>query len=220
MTRISLTVIVAGLASLPASAAMLGPTAYSSLADSPFNGGSFVYFYNETFEDGLLNAPGLNASDGVVDSGGLVDSVDGDDGLVNGSCSGCRSWFSLGVSFSFDAGVLGALPTVAGLVWTDGSNPIIFRAYDASGNLIGELTGTHADGSIGGTTAEDRFYGVIHAGGISQIYIMSGDNQGQEVDHVQYGHARLDDREIPEPGSYGLMMGGLLALALRRRRAA
>jgi hypothetical protein len=42
-------------------AVLLGPSAYSSFADSPFAGGSFSFFHLETFEDHLLNAPGVSA---------------------------------------------------------------------------------------------------------------------------------------------------------------
>lgn len=43
-----------------------------------------------------------------------------------------------------------------------------------------------ADGSFAGTTAEDRFFGVTHAGGIESIKI-SNTSGGIEVDHLQFG---------------------------------
>lgn len=43
-------------------AVSIGPSPYLSFADSPFNGGSFSYFHLETFEDHLLNTPGVTAS--------------------------------------------------------------------------------------------------------------------------------------------------------------
>ena len=45
----------------------------------------------------------------------------------------------------------------------------------------------HADGSNGGTTAEDRYYGAFHPDGISKITI-SNAHGGIEVDHLQLDH--------------------------------
>jgi len=49
---------------------LLGPTPYLSFVDSPFNplqtSGGFAYFHLETFEDGLLNTPGVSANTGSV----------------------------------------------------------------------------------------------------------------------------------------------------------
>src|SRR5438477_7131672 len=116
----------------------LGPTPYLSFADSPFNGGSFSYFYLETFEDHLLNTPGVTGSPGgvtsVVFGPSIHDSVDADDGVIDGSGLNGDSYFSSngagGVTFTFDAGVLGSLPTDAGIVWTDGAggSQITFQA--------------------------------------------------------------------------------------------
>lgn len=56
---------------------------------------------------------------------------------------------------------------------------------------------------IGGGTAEDRFLGVIHGGGISRVVISTTNSNDWEVDHVQYGL-------VPAPA-------GLAALRRRRR---
>lgn len=168
---------------------LIGPTPYLSASDSPFQlAGENAYL--ETFEDLLLNVPGVTASNGApFGPGGLTDSVDGDDGVIDGSGTNGRSFFygggASGVHFVFDAAELGGLPTQAGIVWTDGGGTITFTAYDEHGVEIGTLTGDHADGSISGTTAEDRFYGVTHAGGISEIWIRNSSG-GIEVDHLQY----------------------------------
>ena len=172
---------------------MLGPTPYLCQGDSPFAGVSFDWRYLETFESGMLQVPGVTPSTGVViGPGGQTDSVDCDDGVIDGNGTNGRSFFSpagsIGIRFTFDAAVLGALPTHAGIVWTDGLNFIHFEAFDAQGVSLGTLVGDHADGSFSGTTAEDRFYGVINAGGISSILI-SNDGGGIEVDHLQYGFA-------------------------------
>lgn len=109
------------------------PIPYLSRADSPFNGVAFPsYFHFEDWEDGLVNTPGVTPSS--TDLGGnygaLVDSIDGDDGVLDGKCEKaagtCNSGFSGTGSFelTFDAAVLGALPTHVGIAWTDGSTKL------------------------------------------------------------------------------------------------
>lgn len=201
-----------------ASAQMLGPSSYVQFSDSPFFGGSFGYFYLEDMEDDLFSQPGVTKSAGnVIGPGGLTDSVDADDGVVDGSGTSGRSLFSgsgsTGITFTFDALVLGALPTHAGIVWTDGAGTINFEARDAGGSLIGSLSGTHADGSITGQTAEDRFYGVQYAAGIKSIKIWNTAG-GIEVDHLQYG----GEAPVPEPATMALVAATALAAMRKRRR--
>ncbi|KAA0214555.1 MAG: hypothetical protein DYG94_10500 [Leptolyngbya sp. PLA3] len=204
--------LVAACGMQVASAGMFGPTAYLSLDDSPLDlfGGSLAYF--ENFEDGVFNIPGVTASTGsVIGPGSNTDSVDEDDGNIDGSGMAGHSFFSasgsVGIQFYFDADVLGQLPTQAGLVWTDGLGTITFTAFDGDGNEIGTLTGDHADGAFGDTTGEDRFYGVEFAAGIGSIFI-SNESGPIEVDHLQF----------VVPGPSGLALLGLGGLALRRRR--
>jgi len=110
----------------------LGPSAYLGFDSthtgaganiSPFAGITFIYFYLETFEDGLLNTLGVTNTGGVVGAPGIyTDSVDGDDGVIDGDGHLGRSIANLppaNMTFTFDAGVLGCLPTHVGLVWTD-----------------------------------------------------------------------------------------------------
>jgi hypothetical protein len=186
----------------------LNPTPYLSKADSPFVG--LGCFYLESFEDAVMNTPGLSADQGGVTS--VIfgpsghDSVDADDGAIDGSGSLGDSFFnpigSNGVKFSFDPGALGTLPTRAGLVWTDGGGMATFEAFDAGGALLGSI-GPVAIGDAGssGETAEDRFFGVVFSGGISAIRI-SNTSGGLEVDHVQYGlSAALPANETVRLGS-------------------
>ncbi|MCL4221652.1 MAG: hypothetical protein KJZ65_09810 [Phycisphaerales bacterium] len=195
-----------------AGADLIGPTPYLGLGDSPLDlfGGNLSYF--ENFEDGVFNIPGVTASAGnPFGPSSITDSVDEDDGNIDGFGSAGWSFHSpngaTGIRFFFDAGVLGQLPTQAGIVWTDGDGTITFTAYDAQGNEIGTLVGNHADGSYSGTTGDDRFYGVIHAGGISSIWIRNSSG-GIEVDHLQF----------VVPGPSGLALLGLGGVVLRRRR--
>ncbi len=213
-------------------AALLGPTAYSSLADSICAGGGFTYCHVETFEDHLLNTPGVSANAGDVTSdfgfsGTIIDSVLGDGPCPSASAPNpCDSYFGSGPTgfvFTFDAGVLGSLPNIAGIVWTDGTNNITFEAFDENGASLGTVTGSHADGTFQGTTVDDRFYGVTNEGGISAIKIFSGGG-GIEVDHLQYGlRGEIEPPTgVPAPAALlllgaGLMATGAVGFARRKR---
>jgi hypothetical protein len=136
--------------------------------------------------------------------------------LINGSGTQGRSFFSnsggVGIDFTFNSIALGFLPSRVGIVWTDGLNPITFEAFDQNGISLGTLSGMHADANFNGGTAEDRFYGVAHHGGISRIHIHNAANAGIEVDHLQYG------RGVPEPGVMGLVVAVGMGLMGRKRR--
>lgn len=172
-----------------------GPTPYLSRADSPFlaqiNAGQM---YLDDFECGVLSVPGVTPSAGsVVPPGfeGLIDSVDADDGAIDGSGLGGHSFFSgdgaTGITFTFNQTTLGAFPTQVGIVWTDGNGTTTFEAFDSIGGSLGTVGPVSiADGSNSGETAEDRFFGVTFAGGISAIKI-SNTSGGIEVDHLQFG---------------------------------
>ena len=197
---------------------------YARASDSPFAGLSFSYFYLENFEDHLFNVPGVTASAGgvtsVVFGPSIHDSVDTDDGALDGSGLAGDDYFASGnpgVVFTFSAGALGALPTHAGLVWTDGDGDTTFEAFDHAGASMGVVTVHLANGSFNGETSEDRFFGAIDPLGITSIKI-SNSSGGIEIDHVQYGLAAA----VPEPETYALMLGGLglLGFVARRRRRA
>jgi hypothetical protein len=174
---------------------LIGPVPYLSRNDSPFystiQGGTTLV---EDFEDGLLNTPGVIASAGApFGPGGITDSVDADDGVIDGSGTGGWSFFSgggsTGITFTFNATTLGGFPTHAGIAWTDAGvgSSVRFEAFDNVGTSLGVIqTGPLADGTFGGTTAEDRFFGAVHPNGISKIHV-SNTSGGIEVDHLQYG---------------------------------
>jgi len=196
-------------------AQLLGPSPYLGFGDSPFNGVPFEYFWLEDFEFGRLDAPGVTRSAGtVIGPGGPTDSVDEDDGFIDGSGSDGHSMYRStgpsGIVFTFDATVLGRLPTHAGLVWTDGRNNIRFEAFDQNGVSLGVLNGSHADTSMLGYTAEDRFYGAIHGAGIKSISIACGlpANGGElEIDHLQFGAASVPV-SVSDTGSELWLLGG------------
>jgi hypothetical protein len=203
----------------PSGAAMLlGPTSYQSFADSPFSSPSFSYFHREDFEDNnpgtLPNTPGIGFAQSAAGIGRVitgfsgVDSVDADDGAIDGSgASGTKSFY-VGYSpgaqttarFTFDAAVLGQLPTHAGVVWTDvgflvgegaqatARAAVVFEAFDVNGESLGQVGPVElGDGEFTGQTAEDRFFGVIYSGGVSAIELTTLDSGDWELDHVQYG---------------------------------
>jgi hypothetical protein len=199
-----------------------GPTPYLEFADSPFYGESLSYFYLEDFEDGLLNTSGVSASTGtILEPSGYTDSVDADDGVIDGSGTGGYSWFvnagSTGVTFTFSSAELGSLPTYAGIVWTDGgslSNTVTFEAFDAFNSSLGTVVASNmGDNTYTGGTAEDRFFGLTYAGGISSIKININQASGMEVDHLQYGAT-----VVPEPVSSTLFIIGGATLGFRRFR--
>lgn len=196
-------------------------SAYRSAADIPagfYASGAPAVL--ENFEDGLLDAS-LTANRGsAIGSGGNTDSVDGDDGLIDGSGNGGRSWFGASpITFTF-AGP-GPLPTAFALVWTDGSGTVTFSAIAADGTSLGDFQQTLGDGSIRGTTAEDRFLGVQFAGGIRSITLSAGGSL-VELDHVQFGSMPTPPTPpsgVPEPTSLALAVGSLALLSGRRRVA-
>jgi hypothetical protein len=207
-----------------------GPTPYLQESDSPFTGTAFTYFHRETFESGALSTPGVTASAGFATAPSTFsDSVDADDGAIDGFGTAGRAWYSGNVassmSFTFSSTVLGTLPTHAGIVWTDvgnvlaGSNfsgGVTFEAFDANGTSLGSI-GPSTLGELGATgeTAEDRFFGVYNPGGVSRITISMNNSVDWEVDHLQYGSTP----PIPEPETYALMLAGLglVGWAARRR---
>lgn len=168
----------------------------------------------ENFEDGSLHAS-LSASAGSVIGhlNGQGDSVDADDGRVDGRASSGRSWLSAsGVTFTFTGA---RLPTAFGIVWTDGSGAVTFSASAGDGSVLGTLIGSgFADASFIGAVDEDRFFGVTYAGGIRSISI-SNAGGGLELDHVQYGTMATP---VPLPAAGWLMLTGLIGLAARRCR--
>lgn len=221
--KIAAALVVAAVAA-PCLAGGLAPVPYTSFAESPFNGPAFNYFHLENFEDGVLNTPGVTLSAGasiIASPGPQTDSVDADDGPIDGTGVGGRSLLALQTNsfrFDFDPVVLGALPTNVGIVWTDvgtvsvgahGFGNVEFRAFDAMSSEIATIITAVGDGTTFGQTAEDLFLGAFELQGIAYITITMPESQDWEVDHLQYGL-------IPTPGATAVI--GLCALTLARRR--
>lgn len=201
------------------------PSAYLSAADIPagFYAGDAPSFL-DTLEDGTLDG-GLSASAGSwVGPGqfnGLRDSVDADDGVIDGSGIAGSSFFtssgSIGITFTFTGPVL---PTAFALVVTDTVDGATFSAFDANGVSLGSITRSgFPDGNFAGGTAEDRFFGLTYEGGIKSIHIQYNTitSGGIEVDHLQYGSMAA---AVPEPATWLSLAAGMGLLALRRTRRA
>ncbi len=207
------------LLSAAASGDLIGPSPYRSFADSPFGGQLFTYFHLENFEDGALNTPGVSASGPGFPIHGFVgvDSVDGDDGAIDGSGTNGWSRYSGAVrsmTFTFDSTALGGLPTHAGLVWTDvgltgvpGVDDVTFEAFDANGVGVGTIGPVRVgDGDQVGQTAEDRFFGVVYAGGIARLIMTMAQSGEWEIDHLQYGRMALSSA-VPTITNIGTLPG-------------
>lgn len=194
-----------------------GPTPYLSSADIPANfyqGGSPIGL--EDFEDGSLDF-GITVTGGnpmlIVSPGEFTDSVDGDDGAIDGYGLEGHSYYSFpgttGVTFTFASPV-----TAAGIVWTDGLGGATFEAFGAGMTSLGTIGPVSiADGNFFGGTAEDRFFGVQDMAGIYAIKLSNDGAGGIEVDHVQFGIA-----SVPEPATMLLLGTGIFGLALVGRK--
>lgn len=190
-------------------AAFFGPSPYLTFTNSAFDQSGFDYFYLETFEDGLFNTPGVTFNSGwLVNVPSIyADSVDADDGSINGSGVAGYSFLSGGVNtnlvLTFNATALGGhLPTHVGLVCTDigsvmfgqfGVGNVTFSAYDATNGYLGSITATNFgngffQGDSPGATTEDRFFGVNNPAGISSVTMFINNSKDWEVDHLQYGY--------------------------------
>ncbi|MDA0823343.1 MAG: hypothetical protein O3C28_13105 [Proteobacteria bacterium] len=231
---------VCGVAALPGSLSAMPPflepnTSYLSINDSPFVALDFSngYFHLEDFENDVFT-PGvtLTAGDSRIGASDLTDSVDGDDGNLDGFGTTGGSYFSGSpggaptFTFEFNEVELDGLPTHVGLVWTDvGFAPpptdffgtVTFEAFDSQGDGLGSTGPTGVgDGFASGQTAEDRFFGVICDGGVSRLSVtMAGSSDDWEIDHLQYGRSA----PVPLPAAVLLMLSGLLGLNRYRRTA-
>ena len=222
----------------------LGPTPYLSAADSPFPvNGSNPNFFLEDFEDGQLNTPGIRQRDlfspifggaflgKVLGPGDNTDSVDADDGAIDGLGQLGHSFQSgvdfltltdppghnIQISFDFDDSALGFYPNAFGFVWTDGQGGS-FNSVQVTTRL-GEIITTPivqlGDATRSASVTEDRFLGIIVDEGITSVQILSGYHSESdltdviEIDHLQYGLF------VPEPSTICLVIS---FVALLRRR--
>ena len=227
--RLVLGTLIVGILPIAAQAATtsFGPTAYLQYGDTPADFAcAQCELKIEDFEDNMLD-PFISIDNGMiippnyVSGGGvpLTDSVDGDDGSVDGNGNAGYSWFTgskRNVTVTFASVVKSA-----GLVFTDGddkSTNFTLEAFDTGGNSLGLINaGDLADDNFTGETAEDRFLGFQDMNAsISYITLTMDAGSGIEIDHIHYQDAASC---VPEPGSLSLVLIGMLGLCgLRRRR--
>ena len=191
--------------SVQAGPVFFGPTPYLSAADIPagfYLGGAPDGL--EDFEDASLDF-GIAASVGApFGPGDIADSVDADDGTIDGFGNLGRTWFSgggpAGITFTFPS-----LVTAAGIVWTDGAGTTTVEAFGPGMVSLGTVGPVAiADGDITGATAEDRFFGAQDPNGILAIKL-SNTSGGIEVDHVQFGSAP-DPAAVPTLPKWGTLV--------------
>lgn len=206
-----------------------GPTGYLQAGDAPAGFASACSLTLEDFEDNGLDSF-LTMSNGSIitpnsTSGTeslVTDSVDGDDGVMDGSGADGHSWYTgIGrsndntVTIDFDSNV-----HCAGLVFTDGapiSTEISLEALDSSGNTLAEIEADLADDNLTGETAEDAFMGFSDTlGEIAALRLIMKGGEGIEIDHVQWGSAV--SATAPEPQSMAMLIMGLLGIIGFRRR--
>ena len=177
-----------------------GPTPYLSAADTPasfmedITGCPHCVHEIEDFEDGTLDF-GLSISSGsVLGPSSLTDSVDSDDGNVDGFGTAGNSWFAAqtnSITITFPT-----LVQSAGLVLTDAditSTDFTLEAFDHEGTSLGTMTtGDIADDEINGTTGEDRFLGASFGDGlqtgITSITLTATGASNIEIDHIQFAN--------------------------------
>lgn len=164
-----------------AEAEFFGPVPYLSAADTPPGFATGLTFI-EDFEDNSVDRRLRRSSSSIVPPGGITDSVDADDGAIDGSGSNGHSLFGSSIRIDFEM----PFPTSTGMVWTDGAaSNVTFEAFGPSGESLGSIGPFMlGDGSISGTTDEDRFFGVRDAEGVSAIRFISG--AVMEIDHIQF----------------------------------
>jgi hypothetical protein len=205
----------------------LPPSPYFSLADSPFvdlNEGTFIF---EDFEDGSLDLPvGVVGYPGLImEPSPLTDSVDGDDGIVDGSGSEGKSYrptfISVGFTnpptylteyrLSFTSTEPGGLPTAVGLVVTDGlpGSTIVVSVDDRNGLNTFVLYNMNFDMDSSGSTFEDRFIGVTNPLGMREVrfghHWRGFPHEARfEIDHLQF--------IIPEPEYESISLVFVLAI--------
>jgi hypothetical protein len=197
---IQLAASLGAFVALPAHALeFFGPTPYLSAADTPAGFASGVMDV-EDCEDGVID-PRLSTTATIIPPGGITDSVDVDDGSIDGSGLGGHSLFGFP---PFEVQFVPPLPVSAGLVWTDGGTPteVTFEAFGADGLSLG-IIGPFPIGdnnNVGGTD-EDRFFGVRDEGGILRLRV-SHTSGGIEIDHIQFNAGDMifaDGFEFPPP---------------------
>jgi hypothetical protein len=240
--KCSLAVLLAYLAIHPAvSTAVvhcLPPTPYTSIEDSPFDlSGLGSTFFVEDMEQGITTISGvyLTGPSGFAvgpaelrEPGPFTDSVDADDGLVDGFGNGGHSvvpstyvdfpTFPITYQSFIDFFVEG---NALGFVWTDGFHvsDLAFQVHGQGMPLGGCNYENLMDSSNTGETSEDRFLGLIADEPFFRVTVRSRStgfepvDERFEFDHVQFGFQPVPE---PVPSVFAFLFLCLIALAAIR----
>ncbi len=213
----------------------LGPTPYRSAADSPFNlSGLGTTFFLEDFEDDVLT-PGLESgfSGSIFPIQG--NSVDGDDGVIDGLDTGGYSVHAFPpdacigsnctvyTQWIFNDTAFGKYPTAVGFVLTanSGSEGRIYVLGLGENGFATETFEFEGIVSRAFDTSDDWFIGITSPFGIYSVSfqqlrrpIPGATSFNPSFDHLQYG------KFIPEPSGICLLtfFGPLVAHRSCRRR--
>jgi hypothetical protein len=215
----------------------LDPIPYLSAADSPFDmSGLGSTFFLEDFEDGVWDLPaGVEAGPYVIGTPSpFTDSVDGDDGVIDGwGTNGHSMWpnfhshnflgpptWTTSFQMNFDTNLI--VPNSFGLAWTDGvpGSGLTIYVWDDLGNrlpareYILEMDPLHTGGS-----AFDRFVGFVSDEQIGTIVVNYAYRAWVPMYHFEADHVQFGLAPIPEPGALGLLMPtALLFWVIRKSR--
>jgi hypothetical protein len=213
----------------------LGPTPYLRVEDSPFDlSGLGSTMFLDDLEDGALDGPLISPDTRVRGPGLFTDSVDADDGVVDGQGNGAHSLettryivhptfpWTYRTFFDIIFTDIDNRPNAFGIVWTDGfeQSSVELQFVSPSGTNIGVCSyDSLMDGANTGESAEDRFIGIIadqpigHIGGFSQSVGFEPPSERLELDHIQFGR-----QAFPEPSSLTIVIPFSYWWATHRKR--
>ena len=121
----------------------IGPSPYLGFSDSPFAASAVFGFCNETFEDGTMDVPDVTGNGTVLSPAANIDSVDEDDGEIDGSGTGGHTYFSgsgaVGLTFTFQEGRTHGYPTKVGVVACEFAHHHHGDFQDVHGQLLDGL---------------------------------------------------------------------------------
>ena len=212
---------------------LLPVTSYSSAADSPFDlNGLGETFFLEDMETGGSVIPTflmeLQTPWTIKGPGPRTDSVDSDDGRLDGSGSEGHSLVPLLVDIlptnppqrvATLSVALGENVNAFGLVWTDAFavNALEIGVSTASGFHRFDTT-VNMDGDPFGFTDEDMFVGLLADERIFEITIRCISVGFEDGDPCEFDHIQLGSQAVPEPDMFPACFLSFVLVALRNHR--
>jgi len=98
--------------------------------------------------------------------------------------------------------------------------PLVIEAYDSLNNLLDTANGACAANYVGSgsSCSPNEFLQVDAIGAIAKVVISGGGGNNFTLDDAEFTGSR--DPGLPEPATMAMLLGGLGALGLSRRRRA